>query len=278
MNPGSPPLTALQANLIDWLHRHETPEALPGWIKAKPGVSGGDSLAIYRQSLQSTLINALRLSYPTVECLVGPDFFTAATFAFTRLTPSTNGDLDHYGAGYGDFLDHLPAARSLPWLGDLARLEWQIHHLHREPDESRLTPDTLATADMDEFADRSLQLARRAALFSSEWPVGSLWLAHQQRGPDPELSGIEFRAERFLISVLGPTRIFFLDAASWSLLNALLQGRSMAAAVGTALAIDSRFDLSSFLASAMMLGAFSAEHGLVACPGETSNPNFLQQE
>src|SRR5260370_23822662 len=90
------------------------------------GVSAADRLSIYRNTLYGTLTNALRLSYPAVHRLVGAEFFEASAQKFIEDEPPRGAYLDDYGAGFPDFLARFPAAASVPYLPDVARLEWAV--------------------------------------------------------------------------------------------------------------------------------------------------------
>src|SRR5208282_6843581 len=61
-------------------------------------------LAIYRNNCLSTLVNALRLSYPAVQRLVGAEFFEGGAREFIRREPPVGACLNDYGAGFAAFL------------------------------------------------------------------------------------------------------------------------------------------------------------------------------
>src|SRR5579862_843890 len=81
-------------------------------------------LDIYRNTLTGTLLNALRLSYPAVQRIVGADFFDAAAHAFVRAHPPCSAYLNDYGSELSGFLAAFEPARSLLYLPDVARVEW----------------------------------------------------------------------------------------------------------------------------------------------------------
>ena len=79
-----------------------------------------------------------RATYRVVRELVGAPFFDAAVDAFVRAHPSTGGDLNVYGGEFADFLAAYPHARDLPYLPDVARLEWALDEAHRAADAGGL--------------------------------------------------------------------------------------------------------------------------------------------
>jgi Putative DNA-binding domain len=73
---------------------------------------------IERNTFASTLIRALRLSYPAVDRLVGAAFFDGAARAFIDAHPPRSSYLDEFGGDFADFLAQFPPAASVPYLSD----------------------------------------------------------------------------------------------------------------------------------------------------------------
>src|SRR2546428_6374962 len=86
--------------------------------------AAAERLRIYRNTCRSTLIEALRMTYPAVERLVGRDFFdmAAARYAGTHLPQS--GYLNEYGGGVSGVPAAFGAARRAFHLPHLAPLGW----------------------------------------------------------------------------------------------------------------------------------------------------------
>src|SRR5262245_44301191 len=82
--------------------------------------------AVYRNTVAANYRNHLGATYAVVRELTGTAFFNAAVDAFTISNPSTGGDLNVYGKEFADFLATYPYARDLPYLPDVARLEWAL--------------------------------------------------------------------------------------------------------------------------------------------------------
>jgi hypothetical protein len=90
------------------------------------GITGADRLRIYRNTARTTLTEALRLSYPCIDRLVGNEFFEMAAARFMRACPPKSGCLADYGEGFAEFLATLPEAAGVPYLADVARFEWAL--------------------------------------------------------------------------------------------------------------------------------------------------------
>src|SRR5207244_4028731 len=91
------------------------------------GIAAADRLSIYRNTFYGTLTRALHLSFPAIHRLVGAEFFEAVAFEFIKVQPPRSAHLDGYGAGFPDFLDGFLGAMSVPYLFDVAELEWAVN-------------------------------------------------------------------------------------------------------------------------------------------------------
>src|SRR3989442_15336251 len=61
------------------------------------GFAPAERLRIYRNTCRSTLIEALRMTYPAVQRLVGRDFFDMAAAPYAGPHPPQSGYLNQYG-------------------------------------------------------------------------------------------------------------------------------------------------------------------------------------
>jgi len=94
----------------------------------------GRNLAVYRATVSANYRAAMAATYPVVRLIVGGAFFDTAVDAYTAAFPSTGGDLNVYGGRFGDWLAAYPYAVHLPYLADVARLEWAIDEAARAAD------------------------------------------------------------------------------------------------------------------------------------------------
>ena len=103
------------------------PEAM--FAGAHPGAVG---LRVHRNTLLGALSNALRLSFVAVDRLVGEAFFDRMAVEYARAMPPRAPQLDEYGAGFAAFITGFPGTENLPYLGELARFDWQFAELARD--------------------------------------------------------------------------------------------------------------------------------------------------
>jgi hypothetical protein len=99
--------------------------ALEGEMARGPVTAAG-ALGLHRTTALHGLVNALRLTYPTVDALVGEAFFDQAALAFVEAHPPASSWLTGYGAQFPAFLSSYALAAELPYLPDVARLDAAI--------------------------------------------------------------------------------------------------------------------------------------------------------
>ncbi|AJX34951.1 DNA-binding domain-containing protein [Burkholderia oklahomensis] len=177
MNPRTPTLAELQravrrslsdgvgvgADAADWV--------LPD------GLTPDARLRVYRNTSASVLRDALRLAFPATQRLVGAAFFDGAAGLFARASLPASAWLDEYGAEFPGFLARMPEAACVPYLADVARLEWQVDLALHAPDVAAL--DLARLARLDEPALRTLRLRPHPAarLLRCAYPVDAIWRA-----------------------------------------------------------------------------------------------------
>ena len=106
-------------------------------LPTEGAVQTHEALAVHRDTVIGGLVNALRLSFPTVDALVGERFFDAAGQQFAVSHPPRRPGLDEFGYQFMEFLRQLPTAGGLPYLSDVARLDWAIGQALRQPAETQ---------------------------------------------------------------------------------------------------------------------------------------------
>jgi Putative DNA-binding domain len=92
------------------------------------------AFAVHRDTALGGLAGALRLTFPTVDALVGEAFFDQTARDFVAEHPPRCANLSTYGEGFPDFIEHYPHAASLAYLGDVARLDLAVGRALAKPD------------------------------------------------------------------------------------------------------------------------------------------------
>ena len=220
---------------------------------ANLGIVGGRlgeaaRLAIYRNNVLANYRKALAASYPVVHALVGPAFFGAAVEAFVRAHPSTRGDVNRYGGELSRFLATYPPARPLPYLADVARLEWAIDQAAIAADAPALDAEALGAVPQSRLGELRFRLHPSVRLVSSPYPIFRIWQANQVGQEQDERIELGAGGDALLVG-RGEDGVAIqrLDAGTHAFLLALGHHRPLAEALERALASAADFDLGAAL-------------------------------
>lgn len=220
-------------------------------------------LAIHRANSIAAATKALAGSYPVIREVVGEEFFEALARAYWMAMPSRSGDLGDYGDAFDEFLAGFEHVRELPYLADLARLEWAVHRAECAADALPLDAMTLAEVPPDRRSALIFTFIPGTAIIASAYPIARIWSLHR----DDTLRADAAKADRFdidwniaeiaLVARKGfEVRVVALDAGSAATLRAIQGGETLVDALAAGLAAAERagtpFDVAN--ASAAWLG------------------------
>lgn len=189
-------------------------------------------LAIYREAIGANRRGALRSAYPVVARLVGEAFFDEAARRLADSAPPACADLNRYGDGFPAFLSTYPHAGQMPWLADVARLEWAWHEALSAADAPGIDFAALAAVPAEEEPALRFSLHPSVRLVSSAWPVLAIWEANQ-----PERDGAPDRDEGADDVLLwredGRVRMALLDPLDAAFVAAIGRGIPLEEAAGS---------------------------------------------
>ena len=234
--------------------------ALP-LLQRSRGLSAAQRLQIYRNNLFESLTQALAAVYPVVAQLVGEAYFRQVARRFIADHPLTSGNLHGFGVELPAMLATLPSAADLPYLADVAALEWAWHEVYHEAGCVPLQPAQLAEVPAAQQMDLGLQLAPAARLIASPYPVLHIWQAHQRHdgvGDDEFAISLDEGGVRLLVLRRAlEIEFVLLGKAEDRWLRALAAGSTLAKATLAALECDPAFDLAATLGRHLSLGSFA---------------------
>lgn len=208
-------------------------------------------LAIYRGNGRANYRNALAATFPVVARLTGAAFFDAAVDAFVAAHPPAAGDLNVYGDALPAFLHAYPGAAALPYLADVAALEWAIDEANRALDAARVPDGVLAALAMarpERLPETRLTLDPSCRLAASPYPVLRIWRANQADRAGDERIALDEGGVALLVRRDPPgVALETLGRGEHAWLDAAMRGETLGAAIDAAMAVDAAFDLEAAL-------------------------------
>jgi hypothetical protein len=219
------------------------------------GAPADGPMRVYRNTVLSGCVDALRANYPVVAALLGEEMFEAVAALHATQCPPRRPVLALYGARFADWLEGQLWVRDLRYVPDVA----QIERLHIESlfaaDVEPLRMTELAGRDDWQALQLPLHPATRFDWLTS--PAMSIWLAHRE-GVQGVLE-FEWRAEGVLLTRPGmdvqPLR---LDRAGHRFLFGIRLGESVGAAATATANVYPDTDIGALFTSLVNASVFAA--------------------
>ena len=230
-------------------------------------------LAVYRNNVVNSLVEALADTFEVTEQLVGAAFFQAMAAGVVRGNPPRSRILAHYGEDFAQYIAGFVPAVSLPYLPDVARLEFARMRALHAADAGAIDGAALARAlaAPDELASLRLEWHPSVHPIASRFSVVSLWAAHQGAG---EFLGASIDRPEHAVVLRDGLDVFVLavDAGTASFVSRTLAGAPFGVAAAAA-AGDGTFDLGAALTLLVRHGALVGLRPLRAIvPSSTLSP------
>ena len=242
-------MSRLHDNLSEFSHCIITGLALSEKTPAVcPNYCIETALDIYRNNYRGNLHDALTYAYPVIEQLVGEDYFRYLSRYYIDRHPSVSGNLHHYGAELASFIAGFESAKGLAYLPDIAVLEWACHCAYFAEDAGELDVITLSKIPQEQYADLILHTHPSCNVVRSDYPIASIWNAHQSdAGCDfhitmdgnPSYTLVNRKDQAVKVSVLSD------PDATW--LSCIRTGASLGEATDAAVNRCAAFDLRTLL-------------------------------
>jgi hypothetical protein len=150
------PLDSLTNLLVE---SHFTPEQL---------------INIYRNNFVISLRELLENLFPVTQALVGSEYFTHTSRQFINNCPLKEPHLNHYGSYFVSFIEELKALEHMPFVAQMAHLEWhldRISHIYYQPN---FDFDGLTQINEDQYLNIHFHLAETCYLQTSSMDLIAL--------------------------------------------------------------------------------------------------------
>jgi hypothetical protein len=252
------PLEALQRRFVRSITFLTDPELVAS-VTGGGTLTAAQAVDVYRGGYPARLTEALGETFEACWRVLGDEDFFKVVRAFIAISPSTTHNLSDYGASFPDFVEgqafkSLNLSSDAPFLGDLARYEWEFKNIFHEKPHAGLDARVLAAKARPESV---LRFGSAVRLLSLKHRVYAIW--KRDRADDTPLRDEDWTgAERLVLyKQQGGNPVFVreLSEPEHAALSALAAGRPLQEALASAEGLDA--------AAAQELFAFVAEAGLV---------------
>ena len=230
---------------------------LPPTVRGRRDEAPVRRFDVYRNNVAVSLVDALEATFPAVLSLVGREFFRTAGREFIRHAPPRSPVLIDYGSEFASFLDEFPAAQTVPYLGDVARLEWAWNRAYHAAEAMPVGIDALGAIDPMQVGERKFAFHPSGRLLRSPHPVVSLWAANtgQGRHEDVDLTRAE---DALVVRPQAEVVVRRLPPGGLEFMRALADDATLAQAAELAAGEVADFDLAEHIGGLFQTGVVVA--------------------
>lgn len=217
------------------------------------------SVGVYRNSILIKHKNALQKVYPAVNRLVGADFFKMLSYDYQMQHPATHWSLSEFGRYLADFLCGYSKAETVPYLPDMARLEWARYELLFAPDSVQFDVRQLQAMPESDYPQLYCKLHAATRLLPFESPILDMW--HFCVDKNSEMDSFELKPERHAVLLSRKNFEVVMQTLTWgeyTLLIQLNKGNTLGMAIEQALAVEPQMQVEAVLSRALLESWFSS--------------------
>jgi len=221
--------------------------AVPATIRGAARRAADRRFAVYRNNVITGLIDALAQRFPVVCRLVGEEFFRAMARVYVTAQPPSSPLMMLYGGTFPNFIDAFAPAASLPYLGDVARLELARGRAYHAADAVPATPQIFTGLPAEQLGHLRVRVHPSAAIVASAHPIVSIWQVNAD--PDHAVPIAPWTAEAALVArPFTDVEVRRLPPGAAAFMSCLLGHGAMAEAVEAGASASTDFHLVESLA------------------------------
>jgi hypothetical protein len=222
----SPTLAELQYGLAALiLDRRDV--GIEPWVVVPTGVEVATRVAVYTDGYAARIQEALLETFPAVAKILGDGSLASLVDRYREHIPTGWCNLNFIGRALPDFLASDQLSQALPFLPDLARLEWHVVECFHARVDEPFDLAAAATWDLDEWAGARIRFQPGVALVTSPWPIHELRAAREGERSEIDIDLVA-RPQSVWIYRRGFEVVTeALDEVETGISEALLEGRTI---------------------------------------------------
>ncbi len=213
---------------------------------------------VYRNNVFVALIDMIKARFLVVQRLVGEEFFRGVARSYARAHPPGTHPSLYYGATFPDFLKSFPPVADLPYLPDVAALEWACHEARFASDQPVISIEN-AQKRLSQSSDAtpSIKLHTAAYCVTSRFPIHTIWETNTH---DEEVKKVNLGDGGQDVLVTRPhyeVQVACLPTGGAKFVESTKDGNNIVDAFEAAMEENPNLDLQTLLVSMLHAGAIA---------------------
>jgi len=153
---------------------------LEDWIRVPAGADPAARIAVYTEGYPARVTEALRETFPAVANILGDGSLAGLSERYRGGLRDEPANLNDVGAGLSDFLRTDRLTEQLPFLPELAALEWAITRCFHAAASDCFDPIDCRGWSLEDWQRARIRFQPGLALFRSGWPLRALHATRNQ--------------------------------------------------------------------------------------------------
>jgi len=216
-------LNQLQNDFIAAIFNHDRDTAIK-YVTGDETLDAAARLGIYRGSVHGILTQSLGETFPVCKHLLGEEFFDKMCDRFIDQFPPSSPFFSHYGDHLSVFLKDFEPVKTIPFIKDVALLEWTRHKLWQQISPQPFDFSKISSLSEEQQTKLIFQLNRTMRLIDSDYRIDHIWFAHQPES-DIELENININEPVKLLLTKSENSLkvadFTTDSEYWRFLDSI---------------------------------------------------------
>lgn len=220
------------ANIQHWMRKHvyhqkvETPVPIPELENYSPNELQ-ERLGAYQHGYPARIKLAIEEVFEAVTHVMGKKTFEELVHDYAASYPSKQYNLSLAGEHFAYYLKQSPIHFKLPFLSDLALLEWKAQEAFHAHDQKPIDPPKLQNIPPEDWEFVKFIFQPSIRLVESEWPILDVWEARKDPIENFDIN-MTNRGQKIVISRNGyKVRLERVDALQFYALQELLEGKTL---------------------------------------------------
>ncbi|MSR77213.1 MAG: DUF692 family protein [Candidatus Omnitrophica bacterium] len=197
-------------------------------LNPQAGDPGVERLDVYREGYLARTEESLKEVYEAVRHVLGDGVFHDLAHQYAQSFSSPDFNLNLKGRSLPDFLKQTSWTEKLPFLPDLACLEWKIAEAFHGFDKPAFDPSFLFQLNSEDWKNLRILFQPSVSLLESSWPILDLWQSRKTPVEEIRMDLVN-RPQKVLVARRPSKEVFcrLLTEREFRVLILLKQGKSL---------------------------------------------------
>ena len=134
-----------------------------------------DGIEVYQSSYQAALFNHLKSVFSIAPRLVGDFFMHELLWRYVKTHQSSSYDLNRYGDELAAYILTLKQTKTVPYLADFCRIEWQRHIASYYGLNEQFNFEVFSKLPIERVQSVKFAINPSLALIKSSYPIYQIW-------------------------------------------------------------------------------------------------------